>query len=164
MASGTFASHACAERTSCGMAFQGGPDMVERILLGFDDSDASGRAFDMAVTMTQAYKAQLYVLIVAQTLGIEDETESGAVVEHRWNCHRQLLRDLRDCIDHSGIKAHLGMLVGHPVQMILEHARQLQIDLIIIGHRGRGAHDRWGFGSVTHRIVNSAESAVLVVR
>lgn len=138
--------------------------MVERILLGFDGSDASSKAFDMAVAMTQHYRAPLHVLVVAETLGIGDEAESAAVVEHSRHYHDALLRDLRDRIDRSGIQAHLEMPVGHPAQKILEHAERLQIDLIVLGHRGHGALDRWRLGSVTHRVISYAECAVLVVR
>jgi nucleotide-binding universal stress UspA family protein len=138
--------------------------MVHRILLGFDGTEASSKAFDMAVEATQHYRAQLHVLVVAETPGNGDDAESASVVEHSRNHREALLRDLRYRIEQSRSQAHLEMRVGHPAQRILEHADRLQIDLIVLGHRGHGALDRWRPESVTHRVISYAKCAVLVVR
>jgi nucleotide-binding universal stress UspA family protein len=40
----------------------------------------------------------------------------------------------------------------------------LAVDLIVLGHRGRGLMDRWRLGSVPHRVISYAACAVTVVR
>jgi nucleotide-binding universal stress UspA family protein len=138
--------------------------MIKRILLAFDGSEPSSKAFDVAAEMAQRYQAELHVLTVAQAPEIGDEVETEAVIEHSRNYHKSLLHGLKHRGDTYGIKPHVEMVVGHPAQQILEHAERAHVDLIVVGHRGHGAFDRWRLGSVTHRIISYADCAVLVVR
>jgi nucleotide-binding universal stress UspA family protein len=138
--------------------------MIKRILLAFDGSDASSKAFDVAAEMAQRYQAQLTVLTVAQTPEIGDEVETEAVIEHSSNYHKRLLHGLKHRGERYGVQPHVEMVVGHPARQILEHADKHQADVIVVGHRGRGALDRWRLGSVAHRIISYADCAVMVVR
>jgi len=138
--------------------------MIKHILLAFDGSDSSSKAFDAAADLAQRYQAELHVLTVAEAPQIGDEVETEAVIEHSRNYHKGLLHGLKHRGDRYGIKQHVQMIVGHPAQQILEHAEMVKADLIVVGHRGHGALDRWRLGSVTHRIISYAECAVLVVR
>jgi nucleotide-binding universal stress UspA family protein len=138
--------------------------MIQRILLGYDGSESSVRAFDLATEMTRRHGARLYVVVVAQALGAGGEMESSAVIEHSRDHHKGVLQALRDHTDLSGVEAQVEMLAGSPAQRILEQAKGLGIDLIVVGHRGHGASDRWRPGSVTHQIISHAECAVLVAR
>jgi nucleotide-binding universal stress UspA family protein len=104
------------------------------------------------------------VLTVAQPPEVGDEVETEAVIEHSRNYHKSLLHGLKHRGDRFGIKPHVELLVGHPAHQILEYAERVKADLIVIGHRGHGALDRWRLGSVSHRIISYAECAVMVVR
>ncbi|TXF10444.1 universal stress protein [Pelomicrobium methylotrophicum] len=138
--------------------------MIKKILLAFDGSEPSRKAFDFAADMASRYQAELYVLTVAQVPEFGEDVETEAVIEHSRLYHARLLHGLRDRVDRLGIKAQLEMVVGHPAQQILDHAEERGVDLIILGHRGRGMLDRWRLGSVTHRVISDAECAVTVVR
>ncbi len=138
--------------------------MIKHILLAFDGSEPSSKAFDAAVDLAQRYQAQLHVLTVAEAPEIGDEVETEAVIEHARNYHKGLLHGLKHRGDPYGVKPHFQMMVGHPAQQILEHAVLVKADLIVVGHRGHGALDRWRLGSVSHRIISYAECAVMVVR
>jgi nucleotide-binding universal stress UspA family protein len=138
--------------------------MIRRILLAFDGSEPSSKAFDVAVDLAQRYQAALHVVTVAQPPEIGDEVETEAVVESSRSQHRRQLQRIKERGDRLGIKPEVELLVGHPAQQILECAERIEADLIVVGHRGRGALDRWRLGSVSHRVISYAECAVLVVR
>jgi nucleotide-binding universal stress UspA family protein len=138
--------------------------MIERILLAYDGSAPSDKAFEFAAELAGRYQAELRVLTVAQAPEIGDEVETEAVLENSRNYHAGLLRNLEDRAGRLGVKAHFELAIGHPAQQILDYAEQQGVDLIVLGHRGRGAFDRWRLGSVTHRVISYAECAVTVVR
>lgn len=138
--------------------------MITKILLAYDGSEPSDKAFAFAADLAGRYQAELHVLTVAQLPEIGDEVETEAVLENSRNYHNRLLRNLKDRADRLGIKAQFDLAIGHPAQQILDYAGQQGVDLIVLGHRGHGALDRWRLGSVTHRVISYAECAVTVVR
>lgn len=138
--------------------------MIKKILLAYDGSDPASKAFDYAADLAKRYQAELFVLTVAQMPEFGEDVETEAVIEHSRIYHKGLLHGLRNRVDQLGLKTHLEMAVGHAAQQILDRAAEKGVDLIVMGHRGRGVLDRWRLGSVTHRVISYAECAVTVVR
>lgn len=138
--------------------------MIQRILVAYDGSAAALKAFDAAVDLARKYGAALEVLSVAPSPEIGDDVETEAVIEQGRRQHQAILDRLQQRAQHLGmaIKSHL--MVGHPANQIIEQAAVLKADLIVMGHRGHGAIDRWKIGSVTRRVISYAECAVMVVR
>ena len=62
------------------------------------------------------------------------------------------------------IKAHLEVGVGHPAEQIIYDADRHDVDVIVVGHRGRSKFARLLLGSVSKQVVQYADRAVLVVR
>ena len=55
-------------------------------------------------------------------------------------------------------------VVGHPVEKLVEYAKEQAIDLIVMATRGRSAVEQMLFGGTTEKIVRSAPCSVLVFR
>jgi nucleotide-binding universal stress UspA family protein len=53
---------------------------------------------------------------------------------------------------------------GHTVETILEVAKSEDVDLIVMGNRGRGSLKETILGSVSHGVVTHASVPVLIVR
>lgn len=53
---------------------------------------------------------------------------------------------------------------GAPATMILDYAKNVDADLIIIGSRGRGALGTLLLGSVSHGVAHAADRNVLIVK
>jgi nucleotide-binding universal stress UspA family protein len=138
--------------------------VIHTILVAYDGSDYSMKAFDFAADLTKRYNAALYVLSVAQVPEFAEEVETEAIIEQARNHHRKLLHELEKKSHTIGVHPHVEIAVGHVAQQILLHAAQYQADLIVLGHRGKGVLDRWRLGSVSHRVISYAECAVTVVR
>ena len=93
--------------------------MIKHILLAFDGSEPSSKAFDAAADLARRYQALLHVLTVAQPPEIGDEVETEAVVEQSRRYHKSQLRGLKHRGDRFGIKPQVELQVGHPAQQIL---------------------------------------------
>jgi nucleotide-binding universal stress UspA family protein len=138
--------------------------MIRKILLAYDGSEPAAKAFRFSADLAKRYGAELHVLTVAQSPDFGEEVETKAVIEHSRNYHESLLKALRHRAAHDGIQARFELQVGHVAQQILDHAANEGVDLIVLGHRGRGLMDRWRLGSVSHRVISYADCAVTVVR
>ena len=53
--------------------------------------------------------------------------------------------------------------IGEAGQQILEYAKDLDIDLVIVGRQGAGKVGKILFGNVTERVVRKAPCPVLVI-
>lgn len=135
-----------------------------RILVGYDGSAAGRKAFDAALELARRDGAELYVLSVARPPEIGDDVETEAVIENSRRHHRALLADLRAETSKQGVKAHYEVAVGHPAEQLMHLADEREVDLIVVGDRGRSKFTRLLLGSVSKQVVQYAGRAVLVVR
>jgi nucleotide-binding universal stress UspA family protein len=125
-------------------------DMAVRarsILVGYDGSEAADRALDAAVDLA-GYGSTLAVATV----------DSGARGGARAPLERARERLLR-----RQVLAQYLEPVGDPADSLIETARALHADLVVVGRRKR-AVKRLVLGSVSAKVVRRAPCDVLVVR
>ena len=53
---------------------------------------------------------------------------------------------------------------GNPAEAILETAKKIKADLIVTGSHGRHGAEKFFLGSVSSKIVDHAECAVLIIK
>jgi len=138
--------------------------VIRKILLAFDGSEPSRKALSFAMDLARNHNAELAVLTVAEVPQLPEDVETTAILEQSQAAHQKLLESVGDELRSSGLQASLHLAVGHPAHQILGEASRLGVDVLVLGHRGRGLLDRWRLGSVTHRVISYAECAVTVVR
>ncbi len=63
----------------------------------------------------------------------------------------------------EGLKLHIEYRIGKDWQEIVAFAKEMEIDLIVMGRQGRGALQKTLFGNVNEKVVRKADCAVLVV-
>jgi len=61
------------------------------------------------------------------------------------------------------LKLHIEYRIGKDWQEIVAFAKEMEIDLIVMGRQGRGALQKTLFGNVNEKVVRKADCAVLVV-
>ena len=138
--------------------------MYRRILVGYDGSEAGDKAFGSALSLAKNHGAELWVLTVSRPPEIGDDVETEAVIENSREFHRKLLVPLRRKAEQAGVKGHFEVAVGHPAELIISNADQHEVDLIVVGDRGRSKFTRLLLGSVSKTVVQYAGRPVLVVR
>ena len=138
--------------------------MYRRILVGYDGSVAGRKAFEIALSLAAKYDAELYVLSVARPPEVGDDVETEAVIENSRRYHHELLAELKPQVTTKEVRAHFEVGVGHPSEQIIYDADRHNVDLIVVGDRGRSKFTRLLLGSVSKQVVQYAGRAVLVVR
>jgi nucleotide-binding universal stress UspA family protein len=138
--------------------------VYKKILVGYDGSEAGKKAFDTALELAARDKSDLYVVSVSRPPEFGDEVETEAVIESSREHHRKLLGPLQALALRRNVHAHFEVAVGHAAEQIIYHADRHQVDLIVVGHRGRSKFARLLLGSVSKQVTEHADRPVLVVR
>lgn len=66
--------------------------------------------------------------------------------------------------DKHCLNVHTELMIGHPSQVIVSHAKEWKADLIIMGSHGRKGVEKFFYGSVSEDISGAAPCSVLVLR
>jgi nucleotide-binding universal stress UspA family protein len=134
----------------------------QNILCPVDFSDPSRKALRHAAALARRYGSDLTVLYVEDVL--------LAAARSEVNRHAATVRspeeDLRTFVNGAGVEAanvNVRSAAGNVVDRILDHARDRQSDLIVIGTRGRSGVARAILGSVADRVLRQAECPVMTV-
>jgi nucleotide-binding universal stress UspA family protein len=144
--------------------------MFKHILLATDGSAASEHAAAMAVGLAQAHAARLTALYVADPypyLGVGEANPLGfqaymsSAMQHAAQAHARVAEMC------SGTTVDLQVQVAQDVAApagIVETARDIAADLVVVGSHGRTGIARLMLGSVAARVVAESPAPVLVVR
>lgn len=138
--------------------------MYERILLPTDGSRGNSRAVDQAIALAEATGADLHVLFVAEDIAYAPEMMDDQVQAKLRQIGEDAIEEIRARADDSGVRLETAIENGIPHKEILEYADDEGVDLIVMGTHGRSGLDRYLLGSVTERVVRTAEIPVLTVR
>jgi nucleotide-binding universal stress UspA family protein len=138
--------------------------MYERILVALDHSAASERVLAAAKELASMSKAKVWVLhlrereVIAQMGDVPAETSDeateavdGAVKE----------------LTGLGVEAHgevRNTTFGHAAREIMEDAKEHDVNVIVMGSRGRSELAGLVLGSTAHKVIHLADRPVLVVR
>src|SRR3989442_9087722 len=96
--------------------------MYRKILIGYDGSDASKKAFETACGLAVQHGAELFVLTVARPPDVSDDVETEAVIENSRRYHRRKLSELKTPLATEKNQAPLQGCVGPPPQKNIHHA------------------------------------------
>ncbi len=141
--------------------------MFRPILVAFDGSVSARRALDMALSMVQSSRAKLSLVSVEEHLPYfaADIGEVKDEKEQQNHYFAQIQREAREAAKLRGMDFHRAdILTGHVAQSILNHARAIACDLIVIGHSGRSGVWANFLGSTADKVMRHAHCSVLVVR
>ena len=138
--------------------------MYDRILLPTDGSKGNSQAVKQAIDLAALSDAELHVLFVVEEMPYAPEMMDGQIEERLREIGTDAIEDIRERADEAGITIETAIEDGTPHRAILEYVDDAGIDCIVMGTHGRSGLDRYLLGSVTERVVRSAEIPVLTVR
>jgi nucleotide-binding universal stress UspA family protein len=154
------------------------PVAIKKILVPVDGSDLSFKAAEYAIHLAKAYNAEITALNV-----VEDIKQGGAIgLQAKYgnislvDAFRKVRKDSAEqwmnkisqeaksqgvtfkseIIDDEDATSEAGVITGY--------AQQHNVDLIVIGSKGRSKLERLLTGGVTNAVVNTAKTPVLVVK
>ena len=135
--------------------------MLERILLTVDESEHARKAVPAAIELARGGGGTVHVLHVHE-LAFARATVVGDSQEEA----EQLVARTVEELKQAGVTADgtVRTSTAGPARAILEHARDMNASMIVLGSRGLGALGGLLLGSVAHKIIQLATCPVLVVR
>jgi nucleotide-binding universal stress UspA family protein len=141
---------------------------MKRILVATDGSLTATDAVGFAIDFASARDAELIFVHVVATidfaapLGFDDP---GVALPHEpTEQDRRPLQEAAAVATEHGVAATSILLGGSTADEIVGHAESNDVDLIVIGSRGRGAVSSALLGSVALGVLHAASQPVLVVR
>jgi len=129
---------------------------IRKILIPIDGSEYSLDAAKYAIRIAKDEKAQLFCIHVITPqipYGYAAATTDG-----------QYYEDIKDKVESWFDKTEIFIDVKSVIESVVDYASRRNIDLIVIGTRGRTGLKRFLMGSVANSAVQHAHCPVLLVR
>ncbi|HXP50276.1 MAG TPA: universal stress protein [Bacteroidia bacterium] len=147
---------------------------ISKILVAIDGSEHSFKASEYALELAKSFGAQLYAVTVtyipASDHKSQKEVLSKSLVEDSsnnsmkdaGNWFENFTQNAKE--DNIQLKTEL-INSARPVDyVILEYAEEQEIDLIVVGTKGRTGFKKLMLGSIASSIVTYAHCPVMVVK
>jgi nucleotide-binding universal stress UspA family protein len=145
---------------------------IRNILIPVDFSENSQKAVEYGLFMARSHGAKVYMMHVISQRVVDAIHElsikgyKGDFVEIMRNVRQDREKEMRSLVASSmadGLEIEFILKEGKPGTEIIDVAKEIKADLIVIGHQGRSALGGILLGSVAQYVVNHAPSPVLVV-
>jgi nucleotide-binding universal stress UspA family protein len=141
---------------------------MKRILVGTDGSPSSADATTFGVQLAVEHGSELIFVHVIRAIDVVLSGMGclgGAVFHEATAAERALLEDAAAVAAEHGVVATTALLRGNnTVDEIVGFADSHDVDLIVVGSRGRGSIANALLGSVARGVLSESARPVLVVR
>ena len=142
--------------------------MYKRILLAYDGSDAGQRALLDCQDLAQWSGSELSLIAVMPSamsfVGLEGGVYDIELEEREKKKYRAVMDEGLKRLSDAGYTAKGELVAGEAIDEITRHARKMQADLIVVGHKHLDSWAaRWWRGSISGALIEHAPCSVLVV-
>ena len=144
--------------------------MFKRILVPTDGSDITGKAVDTAIALAKSVGAQLYAISVKEPFPYSAISEMQPTppqeffdAQERIAAKRLALVTEAAKTAGVGCQAH-SVEALHPWEAIIDHAKRMECDLVVMASHGRRGVTALLLGSETQKVLTHSTVPVLVVR
>jgi nucleotide-binding universal stress UspA family protein len=140
--------------------------VYENILVPTDGSKRARNAVENAIRMAERYGSTIHALYVmdmgdaAFVATPSDIAETRARLEKKGKKYTERVRELAELKD---VECVVETRTGVAEDEIVAYAAENDIDLIVMGKRGRSDPDKPAFGTITDRVIGSTDVLVLAV-
>lgn len=139
---------------------------MEKLLLPIDGSLAAEGAAGVALDLAKTCRSTLYIITVVEVpaYGAEFVETLPKMIETLEKEAKQVLQALKDRAEKEGVSCELMIYQGEePYKYIVDEATKNNIEMIIMGRRGRRGLERLMMGSVTAKVIGHSPCNVMVV-
>ncbi len=147
---------------------------LKRVLLPTDGSVCSREAMKYALSLAQQYVAAITVLHVGRHYweqmsqapsGVEDGADIATRIQREQSSEEQrILQEVVDAAHALHVPVEARAVQGSPAQVIIQMAKEISADMVVMGTHGRTGISHAVLGSVAEKVVQRAPCPVLVVR
>jgi nucleotide-binding universal stress UspA family protein len=136
------------------------------IVVGTDGSPGATLAVRRAASIAKADGSTVHLVTAIHDPTLHETIASSArnePVDIAGVAESVLVRACR-MVEEEGVACETHTRGGEPASAILDVAKEVDADLIVVGARGRGALQRFLLGSVSAKLSHYADRTVMVVR
>lgn len=137
--------------------------MYDQILFPTDGSEPAESVLDYALQIASEHEATIHILNVADTSQGSLTRIREEVIDVLEQEGEQIVADAAKRATEQGVSVVSEVRQGDPSTSIVEYGDQSDIDLIVMPTHGRRGLKRFLLGSVTERVINTAELPVVAV-
>jgi nucleotide-binding universal stress UspA family protein len=148
-------------------------EVIQRILLPLDISEASKIAVPYAVQLAKKLKPSITLFSMAQTIYTQTMDGTVAGVGANWDkidaateqYTDERLKGIENEIRENGVDVNRTVYLGlDAAYEILELESKIQADLVVMATRGRSPIARWAFGSVAEKVLREGGRPLMMVK
>ena len=139
---------------------------LSKILVAIDGSDGSMNAADYAISISKKYDAELYALhVIRADVDLFGPHEASEFMTRMRNEGEKYLNKVKLNANVKNIQIKTEIISSINIAAgIVDYAEENNIDLIVIGTRGRSGFKKLLLGSVASHVITYAHCPVLVVK
>ena len=141
--------------------------MYRRILLAYDAAPYAAAALLQSAGLARLCNAELHLLGVVTTsgsLGIAESVGTSDVWGMEHDTLRQILETTARELHSQGLTMLICVREGDPATELATYAREMAIDLVVLGHSGKGVLPRWFHDSVGVKLLDLLPCTLLVAQ
>jgi nucleotide-binding universal stress UspA family protein len=140
---------------------------VKKIMIPTDGSEHSVRAAEYGISIAKTVGAQVLTFFVVDDFVLDQM----AKITEREAAERELKADGKGYVNYvvdmatkEGVSSSALIAEGRPFEQIVHFAKDLNVDLIVMGTYGRKGAEKVIIGSVAERVIEYASCPVLVIK
>jgi nucleotide-binding universal stress UspA family protein len=140
--------------------------MYRRIVLAYDGTREGRTALREGALLARGCGAEVFLLsVVAETAGLQiGESAAPQAVDHERAAYRAILDEGLERLRAHGADAVGRLVQGEPAKVIAAFAREMQADLVVVGHRPQRGLTRWWSGSTGAYLLDYLGCSLLIGR
>ena len=138
---------------------------LKTILFSTDGSKCSKAAFKEALSLASACTSTIHVVAIIEA-NKEYQAYAPDLIDKESKRIKEMVARVKAAAEKQGLSCETHIHTGpDPAQFILDDAKKLKADMIIMGKHGvKKGIKKLFLGSVTSKVLNEAPCSVLVVR
>ncbi|MFB3885205.1 MAG: universal stress protein [Thermodesulfobacteriota bacterium] len=142
--------------------------MYKKILVPLDGSELAKKALDHAEKLAKIFDSEITLFQVVPFMPIYGSPElvTPLIIDEKQKeaVEKELTRLVEE-LKKKGYKASAMVRTGQQVAVeIIDFAKEVGADLIVMSTHGRSGITRWVVGSVAHKVLIRAETPILLLR
>jgi nucleotide-binding universal stress UspA family protein len=144
--------------------------LITKILVAVDGSEPSKNALKQALEHSVKWSAELLIITVVPPISSVTYLGQHEYIAHYKEFLRESQKKVLDEVStfvrnhYPDIKFETRLEEGRPSDVIVDIAKNEDVDLIVMGSRGMGRIRGWVLGSTSRSVVNSCTKPILIVK
>lgn len=138
--------------------------MYKRVLLAYDGSVEGALALREGALLANRCGAKVVLLCVVPNAGGVEMAESvgGNVLAQQVGDYKDLLKQAVTWLKQRGFEPDARLVMGEPAPTIGKVAKEIQADLVVVGHHRTNFLSRWWSGSTNAYLSDNINCSLLV--